>query len=124
MSEQAIPAIPPHWVWASLGEVAEVQLGKMLSAKAFGEGLVQLPYLRNQNVRWGYIDYSDIKNMGFKPSEVDRFSLLPGDLLVCEGGEPGRCAVYTRDPAEFMYQKALHRIRPYGGHLLPAYLQF
>ena len=119
-----LPTIPLHWIWAPLGEIAEVKLGKMLSAKAFEKELRQLPYLRNQNVRWGTIDYSDIKTMGFKPSEMDRYSLAPGDLLVCEGGEPGRCAVYSGPAGAFMYQKALHRIRPHGGHVLPRYLQF
>jgi type I restriction enzyme, S subunit len=124
VSESRLFDIPQQWRWAPLGEIAEVKLGKMLSAKAFESDLIQLPYLRNQNVRWGTIDYSDIKSMGFKKSELQRYGLKPGDLLVCEGGEPGRCAVYTRGEGEFMYQKALHRIRPYGGLILPKYLQF
>lgn len=124
MSESRLFEIPSTWSWAPLGEIAEVDLGKMLSAKAYEPGLLQLPYLRNQNVRWGSIDYSDVKLMGFKKSELDRYGLNAGDLLVCEGGEPGRCCVYGREYGELMYQKALHRIRPYGGLVLPQYLQF
>lgn len=123
MSRPDLPPIPATWCWAPLGEIAEVKLGKMLSPKAQDQDLIRLPYLRNQNIRWGVIDYSDIKTMGFKPSELERYSLKPGDLLVCEGGEPGRCAVYLKESGGLMYQKALHRIRPYGGLVLPKYLQ-
>ena len=110
MSE--LPPKPTGWAWANLGEFADVKLGKMLSAKARESGLKQLPYLRNQNVRWGFIDLTDVKSMGFKSGEIARYSVQPGDLLVCEGGEPARCAVYSGPAGAFMYQKALHRIRP------------
>lgn len=68
-------------------------------------------YLRNVNVRWGSFDMSDVLEMRFKEDEFDRFSIVKGDLVVCEGGEPGRCAIWDSDEAIF-YQKALHRVRP------------
>ena len=101
---------PPGWRLAKLSDVADIRLGKMLSAKARAEGLRQLPYLRNENVRWGRIDTSDVKLMGFTETELDRYQVRHGDLLVCEGGEPGRCAVYVGNSL-VMYQKALHRVR-------------
>jgi len=92
-----------------LGDHVEACLGKMLDAKK-NKGTPQ-PYLGNSNVRWGQFDLTDLAEMRFEPHEEDRYSLLPGDLVVCEGGEPGRCAIWT-GPAGMKVQKALHRIRP------------
>jgi type I restriction enzyme S subunit len=116
-------ALPPAWEWATLGFIADVRLGKMLSPAAYADGLEQKPYLRNENVRWGRLDISDVKSMGFKPTEIDRYGVEPGDLLICEGGEPGRCAVYTGPPGLFMYQKALHRVRSRSSEVYAKYLQ-
>jgi type I restriction enzyme S subunit len=119
-----LPSIPPHWAWATLGEIAEVKLGKMLSPKAFAPDLRQLPYLRNENVRWFSIDKSDVKQMGFKESEFDRYAVRAGDLLVCEGGEPGRCSVVENGSTRFMFQKALHRVRPFADAVGTRFLQY
>jgi type I restriction enzyme, S subunit len=94
-----------------LGSVAEIQLGKMLSPKA-KVGNHFSPYLRNRNVQWGHFDLTDIAQMAFSEKEKAKFELRSGDLLVCEGGEPGRCAVWTGQAAECYYQKAIHRVRP------------
>jgi type I restriction enzyme S subunit len=51
--------------------------------------------------------------MKFEPDEKDRFTVIKNDLVICEGGEPGRCAVWTYDETIF-FQKALHRVRPFG----------
>lgn len=92
-----------------LGEHVDACLGKMLDAKK-NKGSPQ-PYLGNSNVRWGQFDLADLAEMKFEPHEEERYSLLPGDLVVCEGGEPGRCAIWTGPPG-MKIQKALHRIRP------------
>lgn len=92
-----------------LGDHVEACLGKMLDAKK-NKGTPQ-PYLGNSNVRWGQFDLTDLAEMRFEPHEEERYSLLPGDLVVCEGGEPGRCAIWA-GPAGMKVQKALHRIRP------------
>lgn len=97
-----------------LRAVADLQLGKMLSPKA-KTGTRSFPYLRNANVQWGRIDLSDLAQMGFSNAEREKFELRIGDLLVCEGGEPGRCAVWRGEIAECYYQKALHRVRPHEG---------
>lgn len=100
-----------EWLTVRLGEHVEACLGKMLDAQK-NKGTPQ-PYLGNSNVRWGQFDLSDLAEMRFEPHEEERYSLLPGDLVVCEGGEPGRCAIWT-GPAGMKVQKALHRIRPKG----------
>ncbi len=100
--------IPPSIV--PLGTIAEVKLGKMLDKSKHTTGK-KFPYLRNVNVQWGSIDVDDLKEMYFDSDQVDRFGLKPGDVLVCEGGEPGRAAVWTEPKRNIKFQKALHRVR-------------
>jgi type I restriction enzyme S subunit len=117
-TQSKMPMIP-------LGQIAEVKLGKMLDKSKHTTGR-KFPYLRNINVRWGRIDTSDLSEMFFKESEAERFSVNPGDVLVCEGGEPGRAAVWKGDHTHLKYQKALHRVRflhDYEPRLLVYYLE-
>ena len=101
------------WPKKPLGEVADFQLGKMLDqVKNRGDSR---PYLANKNVRWGSFDLSELREMLFEEAEFERFSLKNGDIVMCEGGEPGRCAIWREQLPKMMYQKALHRIRPYDG---------
>ena len=83
-------------------------LGKMLD-KAKNQGKPRR-YLRNINVRWFGFDLSDVQEMRVADDEVERYSIRKGDLVVCEGGEPGRCAIWS-DEETVCFQKALHRIR-------------
>ena len=100
--------------FVTLGSIADIQLGKMLSPKA-KTGDSPQPYLRNQNVQWGRVDVSDVAVMDFSEREQEKFALKKGDLLICEGGEPGRCAVWQGEIEPCYYQKALHRLRPHAG---------
>ena len=50
--------------------------------------------MRNLNIQWKRIDLSDIQEMRFEENELDEYQLIKGDLLVCEGGEPGQCAIW------------------------------
>jgi type I restriction enzyme S subunit len=102
--------LPEGWERKELGDIAETQLGKMLnSSKQTGSALK--PYLRNINLQWGRIDFSDVKEMDIFENEMKQFMLAKGDVLVCEGGEPGRSAVWNLD-IEMGFQNAIHRIRP------------
>ena len=83
--------IPRSWCWVRVGAVSEARLGKMLD-KAKNKGTPR-PYLRNINVRWFDFDLSDVLLMPFEDSELEEYSLRFGDVLICEGGEPGRAAV-------------------------------
>ncbi len=69
------------------------------------------PYLRNINVRWGNFDLSDLLQMRFEENEAERYGLRDGDLVICEGGEPGRCAIWRNGAKDMRIQKALHRVR-------------
>ena len=99
------------WPKGRIGYRFEVQLGKMLDEKRVDHSQLA-PYLRNANVHWDRLVMTDVKSMSFDESERRRFRLVPGDLLVCEGGEPGRATVWDGSLAECYYQKALHRVRP------------
>ena len=106
--------LPLGWAWAEFGSIADTQLGKMLSAKS-RHGHRLRPYLRNQNVQWHHFDLSDVAEMDYSEAESAKYELRPGDLLICEGGEVGRCAVWSRPYYEMHFQKALHRVRPLAG---------
>ncbi len=103
--------IPESWDVVPLGTLFETQLGKMLSPKA-KQGDTPLPYLRNKNVQWGRIELDDVLTMDFDAREKAKFRLQPGNLLICEGGIVGRCAIWRGQIEECYYQKALHRVRP------------
>lgn len=99
------------WTKAPLGNVADLCLGKMLDQdKNRGE---PLPYLANVNVRWGEFVLGNLRTMRFEPHERERYGLKLGDIVMCEGGEPGRCAIWKEQAPGMMIQKALHRIRPH-----------
>ena len=100
--------LPEGWVWARLAGVASIQLGKMLD-KQKNEG-EPVPYLGNANVQWGEFDLANIKTMRMNEADRAKFALANGDLIVCEGGVPGRCAIWTSNKTMY-YQKALHRVR-------------
>lgn len=93
-----------------LGEVFEVQLGKMLDAK--GNRGEPAPYLANRNVQWDVCDTRALSMMPFTEADRVRFSLRVGDLLVCEGGEVGRTAIWRGEVDDCYFQKAVHRLRP------------
>lgn len=101
------------WPTKPLGEVADCVLGKMLDQKKNkGE---PLPYLANVNVRWGEFDLESLREMRFEPHEMERYGVQDGDIVMCEGGEPGRCAIWKEQLSNMMIQKAIHRIRPHEG---------
>ena len=102
--------VPEHWEVCALNYRYEVALGKMLDEKRI-TGKHLAPYLRNTDVQWNHINVEDLPQMDFANGDLERYSLKRGDLLVCEGGEVGRAAIWDAPMAECYYQKALHRIR-------------
>lgn len=107
--------------WRTLADVAEVQLGRMLSAeRSTGPDLA--PYVKNTNVQWDGLDLDALPMMSFPSSERSRYSLRAGDVLVCEGGDAGRSVLLEEDLDGIYYQKAVHRVRT--ACLDPRYLHF
>ncbi|KLI09277.1 hypothetical protein ABW05_31270 [Mycolicibacterium senegalense] len=109
-----LPGFTDDWRQSTVGAEFDVQLGKMLDA-AKNAGVVK-PYLGNRAVQWGRIDVSAAGSVPMTPSDIHRYRLQAGDLLVCEGGEVGRAAVWRNELSECYFQKALHRLRPRNGY--------
>jgi type I restriction enzyme S subunit len=119
-----VGVIPEDWEVSTVGREFEIKLGKMLDAEK--NAGVPKPYLGNKAVQWGRIDISELPTVPMSRSDIDRFRLKQGDLLVCEGGEVGRAAIWDAPIDECYYQKALHRLRPLHGfdsQLMAALLQ-
>lgn len=102
--------IPEHWTTPPVGANFDVILGKMVNPEA-SSAAERYPYLRNTNVKWDHFDLADLETMGFSPVERVKYALRKGDLLVCEGGEVGRAAVWDQDEPDLFFQKAVHRVR-------------
>ncbi|NEA27336.1 hypothetical protein [Actinomadura bangladeshensis] len=110
-------SVPDNWPLCSIASQYDVQLGKMLNQERV-KGRRLRPYLRVLNVQWDHIDVDELVEMDFPVHERSRFEVLPGDLLICEGGSyPGRAAIWNGCMPEIYYQKALHRARSRGRSL-------
>lgn len=106
--DSVFSAVDGDWTTSPVGLVADCCLGKMLD-RSKNKGELK-PYLRNLNVRWFELDLSDVQEMRFTPEETERYSVRFGDVVICEGGYPGRAAIWDQKDAIF-FQKALHRVR-------------
>lgn len=104
--------LPEEWEVVRLGEIFNVQQGKQLSEKESKEGKIKKSFLRTSNLNWGHIDISSIDEMYFTSEEFGKLKLESGDILVCEGGDVGRTALYRGELVECAYQNHLHRLRP------------
>ena len=109
------------WKIEKLSSVSDSRLGKMLDAKKQNEAN-QYPYLANYNVQWFCFNLSDVRKMSFDHNEKCEFELKKGDVLVCEGGDVGRCAIWKEQIQECYFQKALHRVRCNPNFLNPIFL--
>jgi len=112
------------WNVTTVGEEFYVELGKMLDAEK-NVGMLK-PFIGNRAVQWGKINTDDINEIRMSSTDMQRYRLCKGDLLVCEGGEVGRAAIWQEQIDECYYQKALHRLRAkhrYSHEFLAAVLQ-
>jgi type I restriction enzyme S subunit len=115
--------IPQHWETPPLYTRYRIELGKMLDeSRITGNHLV--PYLRNVDVQWDAINTSDLPEMDIREDEYSRYTLSAGDLLVCEGGEAGRAAIFQPFSSILGFQKALHRLRAIDSDDLPRFLYY
>ena len=109
-----------NWTYRKLGEVAESELGKTLDSKKNTGNLN--PYLCAVNVQWDRFELDALKEMKFEEWEKERYSIREGDLVVCEGGDIGRCAIWNKKET-VLYQNALHRVR-FNGEMLPRFCMY
>ena len=109
------------WEQYTFSDIATSRLGKMLDAKQ-QTGKYAYPYLANFNVQWFRFEIDNLNKMDFNEADRLEFELRDGDLLVCEGGEIGRCAVWHNEIQPCYFQKALHRVRCNQHIVLPDYM--
>lgn len=111
------------WPEYRLGDISTSRLGKMLDSKK-QTGKYLHPYLANVNVQWFRFDLTNLNWMDFDEVAQSEFELRPRDLMVCEGGEIGRCAIWTGELKDCYYQKAIHRVRCDESIIIPEYLAY
>ncbi len=108
------------WDWRPLGELFEIGAGKTMSAAA-RNGTDKMPFLRTSNVLWDEIDLSSVDEMSISGDELPAKLLRKGDLLVCEGGEIGRAAIWNGEVDTMSFQNHLHRLRPLNKQIEPRF---
>lgn len=99
------------WPLRPLGELFAIGAGKTMSAAARGGG-DKTPFLRTSNVFWDELDLTVVDEMALASQELEGKLLRPGDLLVCEGGDIGRAAIWNGQLEVMTFQNHLHRLRP------------
>ncbi|MBF0336523.1 MAG: restriction endonuclease subunit S, partial [Nitrospirae bacterium] len=102
--------IPEHWEVKPLKHIADIVLGKMLTPEDKG-GYLLKSYLRAQNITWEYVDTTDIKEMWFSKQELKQYLIKKNDLLISEGGEVGRTAIWNDEIDECYIQNSVHKVK-------------
>ena len=112
-----------NWNYKFFADIASCRLGKMVDKKQ-NIGKEKFIYLANTNVQWGYFNLQDLRKMYFSDAEKTEFNLQKGDLLICEGGEIGRTAIWKEEIENCYFQKALHRCRVDKSIVAPEYISY
>ncbi|MCX6937882.1 MAG: restriction endonuclease subunit S [Verrucomicrobia bacterium] len=111
------------WPTTTIGDLFDIGAGKSVTPASRGQE-PKRPFLRTSNVLWGRFDLTDVDTMFFTDAEFAAKNLRSGDLLVCEGGDIGRAAVWQGQFDECSFQNHLHRLRPKRPDISPEFYQF
>lgn len=113
--------IPSNWKWVYMGDIFQHNTGKALnSANTDGQ---LLEYITTSNVYWDRFELKDLKQMYFSDTEIEKCTIKKGDLLICEGGDIGRSAIWNND-FEMRIQNHLHRLRGFLSEINVKYYYF
>ena len=123
LKETEIGLVPEEWEIARLGDLFEIKQGKALSPQ-HRRGISPRLFLRTANVFWGRLDLANLDSMDFTDSEVSQLRLMPNDLLVCEGGDIGRTAIWRGELDVCCYQNHLHRLRAVRDVFYPLFYMY
>lgn len=116
ITEEEIPFdIPENWIWERIGNIFIHAAGKALNQLKEKEGNL-LPYITTSNLYWDCFKLDDLKQMYFLDSELEKCTAKKGDLLVCEGGDVGRSAIWDKD-YNICLQNHIHKLRPYSAEI-------
>lgn len=123
IDEEEIPfEIPENWCWCRIDDLFSHNTGKALNKSENKEG-TELEYITTSNLYWNYFELDNLKTMLFKDSEIEKCTVQKGDLLVCEGGEVGRTAIWNFDRT-ICIQNHIHRLRAYEASLNKSFYYF
>jgi len=109
--------IPSSWTWCYLGDIFQHNTGKALNSS--NKDGIDYEYITTSNVYWGRFVLGDLNKMPFKENEIEKCTVCKGDLLVCEGGDIGRAAIWNLEK-NIMIQNHLHRLRPLTNEICTA----
>lgn len=115
--------VPEHWGIGGVKRGYDIRLGKMLQPKANSADDIEVSYLKAKDVQWFSVQPISAARMWASPGDIKQFSVSSGDLLVCEGGEGGRCGILTDQVSDHIIQNSLHRVRSRYGNS-NAFLQY
>ena len=102
--------IPESWEWVRLGEIFQHNTGKALNSS--NKSGVLLEYITTSNLYWDRFELENLRSMYFTENEIEKCQVSKGDLLVCEGGDIGRAAIWLKD-YKICIQNHIHRLRSY-----------
>lgn len=111
-----LDSVPLHWNVRAAKHGYSIQLGKMLQPESSGSLDAETTYLKSQHVQWESVRIDDLPQMWASPSDLKKYDISDGDLLVCEGGDVGRAGIVRNPPSGTIIQNALHRVRPRALH--------
>lgn len=100
-------------MWVTIGEIAQHNVGKTLNKGSRGSGAIR-EYITTSNLYWGSFDFTELRSMPIEEYELSKCSATKGDLLICEGGDAGRAAIWNYNYS-ICFQNHIHRVRPFGG---------
>ncbi len=102
--------LPDSWCWCRLGTLFAHNTGKALNSSDTAGTL--MTYITTSNLYWDRFELDSLKEMPFTESEIEKCTVTKGDLLVCEGGDIGRSAIWMHNE-DIRIQNHIHRLRPY-----------
>ncbi len=115
ITEDEVPFdIPDFWKWVRMGDIFMHNTGKAQNSTAETRNGITRKFITTSNVYWNRFDFTKVKEMLFTEKEIEKCSVQKGDLLVCEGGDCGRAAIW-QDGESMCIQNHIHRLRPYVG---------
>lgn len=115
--------LPNGWRWVRLGDLFDIKQGVAMSPTR-RQGITPHPFLRTLNIKWGSVDLSYLDQMDFSEDEIRDLNLRDGDLLVCEGGDVGRTAMWRGELDNCLYQNHIHRLRRRENNVAPEFYAY
>lgn len=117
--------IPIDWKLKKLDSISKVSSGLTLGNLYSGTGTTELPYLRVANVQDGFLELNEIKYIKVLNSQIEKYRLQIGDVLMNEGGDYdklGRGTIWQGEIENCLHQNHVFKVRVNRDSILPEYL--